>query len=74
MRAAGPYRRTQGQPPAFFLGALGGEGGSSCSWYFLWEEAGEFGWSRGLGDEEDHGKGAQLTGQPAPAARRLHPR
>lgn len=23
--------------------ALGGEGGSSCSWYFLWEEAGEFG-------------------------------
>ena len=38
-----PYRRTQGQPPSFFLGALGGQGGSSCSWYFLREEAGEFG-------------------------------
>ena len=36
--------------------------------------AGEFGWSRGLGQEEDHGKGAQLTRLPAPAARRPHPR
>lgn len=26
-----------------FLGTLGGLGGSSCSWYFLWEHAGEFG-------------------------------
>lgn len=54
MKAAGPecwsllshpwgYRRMQGQPPSFFLGALGGLGGSSCSWYFLWEEAGESG-------------------------------
>lgn len=30
-----PYRTTQGQPPSFFWGegALGGQGGSSCSWY-----------------------------------------
>lgn len=42
------YRRTQGQPPSFFLGALGGLGGSSCSWYFLWEDASEFG-LQGLG-------------------------
>lgn len=55
MKAAGPeslcwlllsclgYRRTQGQPPPFFLGALEGLGGSSCSWYFLWEKASEVG-------------------------------
>lgn len=31
------YSRTQGHSPSFFLGALGALGGSSCSWYFLWE-------------------------------------
>lgn len=35
------YSKTQGQPPSFFLGALGGLGGNSCSWYFLWGETGE---------------------------------
>lgn len=37
------YSRTQGQPPPFFLGAVGGLGGSSCSWYFLWEAVCKYG-------------------------------
>lgn len=66
-RAAGPwsscwflYRRTQGQPLAFFLGALGGLGGSSCSWYFLWEELGEFG-APGVGERRQGGGSTHRT-------------
>lgn len=54
------YRRTQGQPPSFFLGALGGLGGSSCSWYFLWEEAGESG-PQELGQGQQEGGSAHRT-------------